>query len=52
MLAVAHLHQLPSLIIGEVPPGQPGELLVESSSEQAEVVTDLRDENIEMGNLI
>ena len=52
VLAVAHLHQLPPLIIGEVPPGQPGELLVKSSSEQTEVVTNLWDENIEMGNLI
>ena len=43
MLAVAHLHQLPPLVVGEVPPGQAGVLLVESSSEQTEVVTDLKE---------
>ena len=41
VLAVAHLHQLPPLVVGQIPPGQAGILLVESSSEQAEVGTDL-----------
>ena len=45
VLAVAHLHQLPPLVIGQIPPGQAGVLLVESTSEQAEVVTNLRDGN-------
>ena len=43
VLAVAHLHQLPPLVVGEIPPGQARVLLVQGASEQSEVVTDLKE---------
>lgn len=38
---MSHLDQLLPLLIGQVPPDQPGILLVESSSEEPEVVAHL-----------
>ena len=41
MLGVPHVNQLPPLIVGQVPPGQARELLVQGSAEQAQVVAHL-----------
>ena len=41
MLGVPHVNQLAPLVIGQVPPGQAGELLVQGPAEQTQVVAHL-----------
>ena len=41
MLGVTHVNQLAPLIVGQVPPGQAGELLVQGPAEQTQVVAHL-----------
>ena len=48
MLGVPHVNQLPPLIVGQVPPGQARELLVQGSAEQAQVVAHLSIEKVLM----
>ena len=52
VLAVAHLHQLPPLVVGEIPPGQARVLLVQGASEQTEVVTDLAPNHVLLSILL